>query len=1134
MHEQYRRHVTTGVILRTLLARLLRWLSLFCLASLGTPLLAEPVRLEQGQPRIIVQTGHAAQISDAQWTPDGAFLVTGSTDGQLLVWDLAGRIVNRTALGPGGDRTIVEKIVVAADGAGAQVDEIEFRDMYDNGVASEVYRRRYTVVFGAERSAPSESQPIDPPWGHESSFLNGSLGFKNAFFARTDWPISKQGWKLITLDGQLALRSPDTKSPPIALRGALGFDPDQGDARLEARARRIDELGQAIDKNAAISAENERLCGPDDSKRCALRKPFIDIKGKLAALEEGGASVSLRPQLSPDGKRLAWIDPNGTGAPGWWLRILDLDRGTTRSARFEGPTGGVRIGWKNAIVLVARTQAGDFEVDQDSAVPNPVVTLGCIPLPVDEIARQEVQNKQVLSGIDGCAKTPAAVDARLAVRLSADKGMVRVNDAASGSFVCMAFLDESEIVPAALALSSNDGRWILLQSAQGYTELFTIPERALQHAAACPPGTDCAAAPASDSQPRKNKCPALAALRADPGRVGFHPTLPLLWMETRGGRLDFYHTARIATGFRAEGLGAPLFTLFRLPGGRFFAIDPEGRYDTNLPPDSKAVRWMMPDAPLQTLAPQIFMRDYYLPGLMRRLIDCTALPGVDCTKRFPPIPSLASLNRVLPKVRIVGVRQGKTPAEAIVSVEVADGHDPATTNGKTATGVYDVRLFRNNRLVFPHPNQVSVDLERRIAEFDRISKSPLPGETPLGFIKANPDYSQRRPEFVAQGMRKDIAMWRSLSQVNPDPVKGYPILDFHVKLPTAAGTEESQFSVYAFNEDRVKSDTAQFTYRRKSTVTVPPPRAFIVTIGIDAYDSPRLQLQFAASDAALIGERLGAIPGYEVRRLTLAGKRSADGKTVRITREAIEIMFSAMAGAGVPVSAAYLEEQGIDASKLDHVLPDDILIVAFSGHGWADPQGNFYLLPADAKWADGADAPDTSTLLSSTSLSVYFASINAAEIALVIDACHSAASVAGGDFRPGPMGDSGLGQLAFDKGIRILAATQADDVALEDPVLRQGLLTYALAGEGITANGGKADGDGDGRITLEEWLSYAAKRMPSLSSDVRLGRLATDSTGARGWVRTNAGASKPVVQEPSLFDFNAKPSGLVLKVGARP
>ena len=52
---------------------------------------------------------------------------------------------------------------------------------------------------------------------------------------------------------------------------------------------------------------------------------------------------------------------------------------------------------------------------------------------------------------------------------------------------------------------------------------------------------------------------------------------------------------------------------------------------------------------------------------------------------------------------------------------------------------------------------------------------------------------------------------------------------------------------------------------------------------------------------------------------------------------------------------------------------------------------------------------------------------NAADIALIIDACHSGATVDSGSFKPGPLGDAGLGQLAYDKGIRILAATQADE-----------------------------------------------------------------------------------------------------------
>src|SRR3989440_4366623 len=54
----------------------------------------------------------------------------------------------------------------------------------------------------------------------------------------------------------------------------------------------------------------------------------------------------------------------------------------------------------------------------------------------------------------------------------------------------------------------------------------------------------------------------------------------------------------------------------------------------------------------------------------------------------------------------------------------------------------------------------------------------------------------------------------------------------------------------------------------------------------------------------------------------------------------------------------------------------------------------------------------------------------------VVDACHSSASVQGEGFKPGPMGSRGLGQLSYDKGMRILTSTQSDDVALETDFTR--------------------------------------------------------------------------------------------------
>lgn len=42
------------------------------------------------------------------------------------------------------------------------------------------------------------------------------------------------------------------------------------------------------------------------------------------------------------------------------------------------------------------------------------------------------------------------------------------------------------------------------------------------------------------------------------------------------------------------------------------------------------------------------------------------------------------------------------------------------------------------------------------------------------------------------------------------------------------------------------------------------------------------------------------------------------------------------------------------------------------------------------------------------------------------------------------MGSRGLGQLAFDKGMKILTATQSYNIALENDIIKQELLTYAL------------------------------------------------------------------------------------------
>lgn len=565
-------------------------------------------------------------------------------------------------------------------------------------------------------------------------------------------------------------------------------------------------------------------------------------------------------------------------------------------------------------------------------------------------------------------------------------------------------------------------------------------------------------------------------IRAGLLRAGWIERSRLLWGGSEDGRIMFWDSSD----------GRSLLTLHALPDNRFFAVTPEGRYDSNLGADSALVRWMVPDAPWRSLAGQTFMRDYYEPGLYRRLLDCRA--SDTCDQAFKPLPAIASLNRVLPQVRITGIRTGRDASEAVVSVEVREGVDADAPNGKTRSGIFNPRLFRNGRLVAMSPRQVATS-------------------------------------------DSDPIQWRKRNVVKTDD--GVHRLEFTVPLPTQAGQETQVFSAYAFNEDRIKGETVTRVWNRPA-LTPRPRRAYVLAIGIDDYDTPRFRLNYAVADARLMASRLSSIPGYETRTVVLAAERLADGRRTRVDRATLTQVLSLLAGEGDrEATLASLRQAGIDASALQAATPDDAVIVSFSGHGWANPQGDFYLIPGNGRWPEGSESPDLSTVFSTADLVMPFHAMQAGEITLVIDACHSAASVADGRFKPGPMGDSGLGQLAFDKGIRILAATQADDVALEDARLGQGLLTYALAVDGLGE--GKADLDAKGGIRIDEWLAYAVQRLPSLANDARVGRISATGSGTRAITFHDLPANAPArrVQQPALFDFNPQPSTVLLREGTR-
>jgi hypothetical protein len=133
------------------------------------------------------------------------------------------------------------------------------------------------------------------------------------------------------------------------------------------------------------------------------------------------------------------------------------------------------------------------------------------------------------------------------------------------------------------------------------------------------------------------------------------------------------------------------------------------------------------------------------------------------------------------------------------------------------------------------------------------------------------------------------------------------------------------------------------------------------------------------------------------------------------------------------------------------------------------------------------------------------------------------------------MGSRGLGQLAFDKGMRILTATQADNIALENGALKQGLLTYALIKDGVEAKQADFNPE-DKTIKLSELLQYGVIRVPKLYEEIKSRRFGVTAPTTKVVVNGSKQLEEVIIsavaesktQQPSLFDFAKKRNDVIL------
>jgi len=326
---------------------------------------------------------------------------------------------------------------------------------------------------------------------------------------------------------------------------------------------------------------------------------------------------------------------------------------------------------------------------------------------------------------------------------------------------------------------------------------------------------------------------------------------------------------------------------------------------------------------------------------------------------------------------------------------------------------------------------------------------------------------------------RDVRLFRNGSLVKVwrgDVLRGLAKATLEASVPIVAGP--NRFTAYAFNTDNIKSPDAELavtgaeSLRRKGA-------AYVLAIGINQYTNPDYGLSFSVADANGFAEELlrqqtslGTFRQIEV--VPLLDKHATKANILRA--------FARLAGQETgPLPSGVPEVLG----KLKPAEPEDAVFVYFAGHGTT--QGpRFYLIPHDLGYGGGREAVNAAALktilehsISDIDLERAFEKVDAGRLLLVIDACNSGQALESEEKRRGPMNSKGLAQLAYEKGMYILAAAQGYQAAQEVAELGHGLLTYALVEEGMKTPAADIS-PSDGQVTLREWLDYATVRVPQI------------------------------------------------------
>ena len=251
----------------------------------------------------------------------------------------------------------------------------------------------------------------------------------------------------------------------------------------------------------------------------------------------------------------------------------------------------------------------------------------------------------------------------------------------------------------------------------------------------------------------------------------------------------------------------------------------------------------------------------------------------------------------------------------------------------------------------------------------------------------------------------------------------------------------------AFSEGRIESRPEEIILHYKGLEST--AICYVITIGINKYENPQLELNYAKADARAFAKLVEERAQKLFKKIELIELYDKDA-----TRENILLALDDL------------------ATKIN---PEDVFFFYYAGHG-SMVENKFFFIPTESVSLYQLDKLLKGSIYAGD-MQEKFKNIKALKQLVVLDACQSGGSTELLAQR-GAMEEKALAQMSRSSGVHVLAAAGSEQFATEVGSLGHGLFTHVI----LEALKGSADGaPKDGKVTIYELKSFLDDQVPALS-----------------------------------------------------